>query len=827
MFACEDKWYREVLDGFASSYGNKGSNAVDLILSVIAPGKNLGSEVQEIVFTNLSEYLSFQWRKKRYREILNFLICARGSNLIDVDKLDKALCNILYPRMDKVINISKACAEKAKDKGYFTYSFKDWAVLVYSNEVLGIKLDIDIDNITNHDIDKIQEIAGDNSHFLFRPMLQHLIENDRYEQLWYLLNQYIIPSFCSKNCRTDKEVARSLSLFIGELNSVLGNISYINQIDLFLSKKDILNKMLKASKDGDTNTFDKSIKELLFKDTADENLKICAELAENLITLFYHAIKNNELISREFVEYFCSLILAVMVMVGLYNKASDFICANKEYIQFFSLDKMLLIAFIALRSDNLETVNMIYGIFLTEKTYIDNLRITLSSYLKECVNFLTGIYNRCSHEKKDSFFNGMLARYEKSSDYNIEIETKEKTIEIFKNKFFVQCGVLALCEEAEDISNLSDIELIGLTNKLIRAVKCICEDGSLKTIDTGEKITFSTYASGYNAALDEEHYIETYFTENQDIRHGKRIINNFEINQTKFSNLKYRNTYDLMNYALLEKQTSLYLENMSGIIEKVLNEKPDKYKIYLSEKWDEQKAEKIFAETFKSNEILDYIPGNLRHCLLRPNRNHRIEYCRRELINYLEDSYKKAGDLYEQVFGDPETKGLLIAAEWLWHNEHKSYEYATDEIRGHEFTYLIANYLKAIELYIVFRLNQYVSKTGRSIEIEHLNRREKLQVGSPGWEQMVTMGGLYRCIKDNPELLNDDLRIKIHNYIDANNNNTYYNHPVFNYLKYFTDEIRNGYFHKDTVLDFSKAADLRAKTLFVLKRIVADLKDIY
>lgn len=827
MFICENSWYMEVLNGFASNH----NIIIESILSVIAPGENSDSEYQDEVFEKLSGYLSSLWKKRRYKEVLNFLICARGTNRIDIEKLDRALLKIPYPRMDKAINISRACAEKAESQGQFIYRSRDWAALIYSSDVLGIKLEIDIDNVTNHDIDKIHEASGEHAHFLFMPMLQHLIVSDQYEQLWYLLNKYIIPSFCSKNCRTDKEIARCLSLLIGELNGVLGNISYIDQLDLFISKNEIFKKMLKAAKDGDTDTFDRTIKELLFKDTANEILKIDTEIAVNLITLFYHAIKNNELISRKYIEYFYSLILAATVKVGLYNEATDFICSNKDYIQFVSLDKMLLIASMALRSDNFETVNMIYGIFLTEKTPIDNLRITLSSYLKECADYLIDIYNRCSHEHKDSFFSSMLARYEKSPD-ELEIVTIEmikEHIEIFKNKFFTECGVLALCEKTGDISDLSDLELIGLTNQLIRAVKCICEDGSLKTIKTGEKITFCTYVSGYSAAQDKEHYIETYFTESRDIRQGKRILNKIETAQTGFSNLKYRNIYNVMNYVLLEKQASLYLNNMSGIIRNVLNEKPEKYKIYLAEKWDEQKAGEIFAETFKSYEILDYIPVNLRHCLLRPRHNNsRIENCRKQLINYLENSFKKAGDMYEQVFADAEAKGLLMAAEWLWHNEHKSFEDASDEIRSHEFTYLIANYLKAVELYLVFRLNQYVRKTGRNIEIQHLNRKDKLLVGAPGWEQNVTMGGLYNCIKDNPELLNDELRIKIHDYINAHPDQykTYKTHPVFNYLKYFTDEIRNGYFHKDTVLNFSKAAELRAKTLFVLKRLVADLKNI-
>lgn len=826
MFFCSDNWYKEVLNGFASSYSNYGNNAVNLILSVIAPGKNLGKEDQEDVFTKLSGYLTSLWRKKRYKEVLNFLICARGTNLVDIDKLDKALCE--FPHMENAIKISKACAEKAEEKILFSYGFKDWAALVYSSEVLGIKLEIDIDNITNYDIDKIQELAGDHSHFLFRPMLQHLIESDQYEQLWYLLNQYIIPSFCSKNCRTDKEAASSLSLLIGELCGVLWNISYINGEDeLFLSKKDSLEKMLKASKDGDTEAFDWALKDLLFKEIVNENLKLDEELVESLTRLFYHAIKNNELVSRELVEFFCSLILAIMVLIGLYNEASDFICCNKDYIQFTSLDKMLLVAAIALRSDSFDTVNMIYGIFLTEKTSIDNLRITLSSYLKECVNYLTDIYNRCSHENKDSFYNGMLARYEEEQLQNISVESIKKPIDIFKYKFFIQCGVFTFCEQARDISDLSDYQLIELTNKLSRAVKCVCKDGYLRAIDTGEKIFFVTGTIDINATLDEEHHIETYFIDSQDIRHGKRIINNISVTQTRFDNFKYRSTYKLINHALLEKQTSLYLENMSEIIENVLNEKPEKYKIYLAEKWDEQKAEKLFIETFRNDEILEYIPINLRNCLVQPRYNNtRVEYCKGELLKHLDNSYKKAGDMYEQVFCDPETKRLLITAEWLWHNEYKSYDNTVFKSQGHEFTYLIANYLKAIELYIVFRLNEYVNRTGRIIEIGQVNRSlGNIQVGSPCWEQKVAMGNLYFCIKDNPELLNEDLRIKLRDYINADGGNIYNNHPVFNYLRYFADEIRNGYFHKDTILDFSKAAELRAKTLFVLKRLVADLKN--
>lgn len=827
MFLCGDGWYREVLNGFAGSYTGHNSTAVDFILSVIAPGKNPGEADRDDIFTKLAGYLSSLWKKKRYREVLNFLICARGTTLVDVDKLDAALCEIEHPDMSKVVEISRACAEKVEEEELFDYRFKDWARIVYSSEVLGIDPGIDINNVTDHDIDRINEVAGNQVYFLFRPMLQYLIEREQYEQLWYMLKQYIIPSFCSKNCRTDREASSSLSLLIGELCGVLWNISYINgEIELFLSKNEVLTAMLKASKDGDTETLDKSVKDLLFVDSVYEKVKADRELAESLVTLFYHAIRGNELISREYVEYFCGLILATMVLVGLYNEAADFICTNRNYIQFTSLDKMLLVASIALRSDSFEIVNMIYGIFLTEKTYIDNLRTILSSYLKKSANYLTGIYDRCNHENIDSYYNWMLTLHRESSDDPDSINTKliKKPIDIFKNKFFIECGVLALCKKADDISDLSDNELMDLTKKLTGAVRCICNDEA-------EGIYRITGTISKNFLKSEDRYIPTHFIDDKDIMSGKRILNYMATDSSKFNNLKYRNAYNLMNQALLEKQTALYLDNMSEIIENVLSEKPDKYKIYLAEKWDERKAQKLFTETFKSDEVLEYIPVNLRHCLIRPYRsNSRVEYLKRELINYLDESYKKAGAMYDQIYDDTEVKRLLITAEWLWHNEHKSYENAENEIKEHEFTYLIANYLKAIELFIVYKLNKYVERTGRYIEIEQVNRSEgNIQVGLPGWEHKVTMGGLYKGIRNHPELINDDLRAKAGAYIgadggDINSGRVYYNHPVFNYLKYFADEIRNGYFHKDTVFDFTKAAELRAKTLFVLRRIVTDLK---
>lgn|GEM_PF-4071774 len=834
MFLCDVDWYKEVLNGFAGSHTNHDNYAVNIILSAIAPGKDPGPDDQKEVFANLAEYLSCLWRSKRYREMLEFLICARGTNLIDIDKLDDALYEI--PHMRKVIKISRDYAEIAENKKKFDYSYKDWASVVYSSDVLGIDpefYEFDIDDITNHDIDKIQEVAGEHSHYLFRPMLQYLTELEQYEQLWYMLNRYIIPSFCSKNCRTNNETARSLSLLLGELSGVLRKISYINgEIDLFYSKKDSLEKMLNASKDGDTETFDIAVKELFFKDIDNNELKLNDKLVESLTKLFYHAIKDNELISRKLSEYFCSLLLGVMVFVGMYNEASSFIYNNKDYIHFTGLDKMLLIVSIALRTDNFDILNMIYGIFLTEKTSIDNLRITITSFIKKCVDYLTGVYNRCIHDNDDSYYHGMMARYEESDVdekwQNIREQYNKKTIDIFRDKFFVQCGILDLCEKAKNISDLSDTELTFLANKFSEAVKCICKNGSLTATDTGERIFFISGTIDINATKDEEHYIETYFFDSQDIGRGTEILNNSVINHTGFNNFKYRSTYNLMYYALLEKQTRLYLENMSGILENVLSERPEKYKIYLAEKWDEHQAEKLFIESFKNDEILDYIPGNLRNCFLKPRYyDARVEHCKRELLKHLDDSYKKAGDMYEQVFCHPETRRLLITAEWLWHNEYKSYENPASEYHGHEFTYLIANYLKAIELYIVFRLNEYVNKTGRIIEIEQVNRQlGKIHVGSPNWEEKVAIGNLYYCIKDNPELLNDTLKIKIRDFMNAHGGNTFSIHPVFNYLRYFADEIRNGYFHKDTILDFPKAAELRAKTLFVLKRIVADLKYI-
>lgn len=512
----------------------------------------------------------------------------------------------------------------------------------------------------------------------------------------------------------------------------------------------------------------------------------------------------------------------------MYEKAAEFVCSNKEYFNLDSPGTMLIVAVVALSSKSFDTVNMLYGIFLTEKTRIDRLRNTLSIYTREASAFLLDVNNYCHHDHECSFY----ASCAKDNDLeNMDTERRRmfekntrEPIDSFKNKFFIECDVLNLCKGAELADDMSDNEILELSKKIWTAVKCICDYGSLKSVKDGKSIYFVCNTMDMNAALDYEHNIETNFITDEIISRGRMFLNRFDLMNSKINNLKYRTTYSIVNGALAQKAAHLYAENMSEVISDIIKDKPEKYRELLKKKWDESKAEKLFIRAFKEHENTAEISNYIGRCFIHRNFDNNEKARNTGLLKYFQDSYINAGERYGEILECPDAKRLLLTAEWLWNKECENVKDIHSDTAGHEFTYLVANYLKAVEIFLVHKLEKAAANCRNDIMAGQVNRNlPNIKVGSEGWREKVTMGNLNYCVRENPELLDPELHSSISAYLDKYNlypNNS----PVSIYLEDFVNDIRNGYFHKHTLLTFGKASEIRGRTLFVLRRITADIK---
>lgn len=528
------------------------------------------------------------------------------------------------------------------------------------------------------------------------------------------------------------------------------------------------------------------------------------EIANSLLQLFQSAIHRNELLPNYEVEYFCHLITVVMMSVGMRDEAADFICTYKEYFQFTSLEIVVIVAIVALCSDNFETGNMLYGIFLTEKSQVDRLRSILTTYIKRGADYL----------------NNVRALYSNN---------KDECIDLFSKKFFIECGVLEFIRKIDNLEDLTDIDLLNKAKDMTAFIKAVSYEGRLNSTLKNKKINFVYRTIGLSAAADRELYVETDFISDEIKAQGKAILNSIDPQNAKINNIKYRRTYSVVNEALSRKSTYLYLENMSEIIGDILREQPEKYRKYLNE-WDENKAKDLFVKAYINYKDIIELPSYLRECFINKYKSGKFwDYFRDAhqigLFEYFKNIYVKADNKYEQLFENEEVKKQLLTGEWLWDKECNDIESIENYRAGQEFTYLVANYLKSVEIFLAYKIENAAKTLNKNVYFEKKvkGNMRTIIVGAPNWTRDATMGDLYHLVMNFPDLLDENLHKLIVEYLSNIESNGYSN-PVVKYLKKFTDEIRNGYFHKDTILDFQRAFEIRNQTLFVIRRIVADFR---
>ena len=831
MFAFNMNWYEVVLKGFNQHVLPLGTRplGIENILSQLEIN-NQEKEEKEI-FYYLSTYLKNLWNKGSYNIVIDFLVCIKAEKKFDYE----SLYEFFYEddKWSNLVDIANEEIEKASEVGIYDQSFTSTAKRIYREPIVGI--DVELENIKKEDIDFIAKNSKKkNHHGIFKPLFQYLLENDKLELMWYLFNEYIVDSLVGFK---DYHIYNYLNLYLGELMGIMWNFADVRELYIKEGDKTLgvipetkFNLMLEAWKNKDRTSLKKHRNNILFGDKKlPEEMMIGEELVENLLYLYNSSVYGSKALPDDMKEYFTYLISVLLLYFDRSDEAARFIYGNNKYYQLDTLNALGILVSIALESNDFETVNMLYGMFLTEKRFLDKLVGKLEIHIEESLELLNELKDLFTREKDGNLYDRQINISMESLGDDISREQRElvlkynlKPIESFRYKFFEEAGTDKLIEENKNYKDLTSLEIKELGESLTLRLKAIFEGARIDSTLVNRKINFVPLALGMNAALDEDGYIETNIIPINIKDRSEKIYREYRALGLRINNIKYELLYSIVNKVLSEKTTYLYMENMDTIVEKILKERPEKYERLFLKEWNEKKAEKIFIKSYKNHKENITIERLHRACFREDKYKNLTSYSQKnkqrdydECYNYFVKSYNNSDEFYKEIIEDEDLRKLLLTAEWFWDKEVGDNPDNTNK-SGQEFTYLVANYLKSIEIYLKKKL-------------EKIYEEYKIGNGEKKNLQNFTLGNLYHEVNNNPELLEDELLEKVNFYLRAINFKDHYEdrhkqNPVFKYLAHFAQKIRNGYFHKDTIVEFHEAENIRDNTLYVLRRIATDFK---
>ena len=146
-----------------------------------------------------------------------------------------------------------------------------------------------------------------------------------------------------------------------------------------------------------------------------------------------------------------------------------------------------------------------------------------------------------------------------------------------------------------------------------------------------------------------------------------------------------------------------------------------------------------------------------------------------------------------------EVKSSLFAAEWNWNQQSFLLDQENKKEVRIDLTYMGVGYFKAIELFLYEKIKLLAN--GRFI-------KKNVRIGSNKYDR-TTLGDYYRFIGDCGEII-------LKTSADKKN--------VYNYVKNWTDKIRNSFLHKTILDDQDKAMEVREESIKVLKKLIKDLR---
>ncbi|MBQ8010758.1 MAG: hypothetical protein IJ265_04320 [Oscillospiraceae bacterium] len=182
---------------------------------------------------------------------------------------------------------------------------------------------------------------------------------------------------------------------------------------------------------------------------------------------------------------------------------------------------------------------------------------------------------------------------------------------------------------------------------------------------------------------------------------------------------------------------------------------------------------------------------------VRDNRRNPV------LANQFRSSRFPSDAFRQQVLCDPlyeKAADLMCTAVWLYQKSEQ-----LEEGLSMEVTYLIAPAVKAVEIYLRDYIGSHY-RTAGAASIQ-LGRDSSLPLDGEDWKTKATLGNFCHHIRDNGYPKQSAERWNI-----------------FNYLKYWVDHTRNGYFHKSELYSIEDARRIIEKSLAVVKYLFMDLK---
>lgn len=827
MFAYSMKWYETVLKGFS----------VHILPLATRPGgienilyqlqiKDQGEEKE--IFYLLSQYLKNIWNKGAYNLVIDFLVCIKAEDKMDYESLYEYFYE--DPSYKKIIDIAEKEIEMAKEIGIYDRSFTAVANRIYIEGIVG--KDIDLENIRKEDIDFIsQKTRKKNYHAIFKPLFQYLLEKDELDLMWYLFNEYIVEALIDFE---DHHIYNYLSLYLGEIMGIMWNFANIEEVYIEIDNRKLgvlpitrFDLILDAWKAKDENALKDHRNKILFGDSKlPEEMMVDEKLLDNLLDLYNNRVYHTSFLPDDMKDYFTYLIAVLLLYFNRSDQAAKFIYGNNKYYKLDTLNALGLLVSVALESDDFETVNMLYGIFLTEKGFLSNLMGDLENHIEESLEILKELKDLFDEGKQDNLYDKQIKISRESFGDKLSKEEEEyflkynlKDIEAFRYKFFEEIGSYELIEEGKNYKELGSLEIREFGEKLNLRLKAIFEGARIDSIKTRGRINFLPRAQGINAVINEDTYIETYMIPSYIKDRSKKAYNKYRAIGPRINNIKYEFLYITVNKLLSEKTTYLYMENMNTIVEKILKEKPERYKKIFIKEWNEKKAEKIFIKSYKNHkeniDIEKMHKNSFREDKYKTlNKFKQKDYD--QAYEYFVKTYNEGDESYKDMIEDEDLRKILLTAEWFWNKEVEDNPNGDKKV-GQEFTYLVANYLKSVEIYLVKKLEKIYGE---------------YNIGNKGKSSLqgFTLGNLYHEVNNYPEVLEDELLEKINSYLRSINFKDHYSdrhkqNPVFKYLKDFTDKSRNGYFHKDSIVEFSVAENIRDTSLYVLRRISIDFKN--
>jgi hypothetical protein len=550
----------------------------------------------------------------------------------------------------------------------------------------------------------------------------------------------------------------------------------------------------------------------LINEQMDNPVYSCTETFIGCLIDMYKYIVRDMSISRRDVQQFCYSILIMLLRLRLYKEAMEFFVEAVDEIDFNdypirSLFKNEILGDqLVVKSDysifdlinnmtSLNYANIILGRFETLRREVELYTKNQDLYINETHNIIKNILQEIrNHSSLKSFTDEELFEFghtqvqsgfeDWSIDKTIMNLCRERNVQfheiIWQYPSFLQVTkIYELLEE--DIPALNVIEKDFHMAKLLNVIKGL--DGDMAyLLDEAKK--FNHFVNDYEfRRIQLKRYLNKDSKFNLS-RLRKRM--DYLVNQSQYMFYK-RKMIDVLYPVLIEKTTDLLFQEMDSVIKKVISDN------------DYELTDKYNYDTALKSLRKEYTEASIKEGYLELVKSHED---RQKCLRLFEE----AGNQLDKIINNnayKDIKKLLLTGEWIWNKTQKNRN-GMNEI---EFTYVVAPYLKAVELFLTKRL-EGIKRRNRDLPPVQINNR-KIEILGRGWPGGITLGSIYHYIKDY-----DDTR-KIPGSSDM----------VFAYLKEWVNEIRNGYFHKDLLYEYKKVKEIREKTILLLRRLQADLID--